>query len=62
VILTANGATATITIGGHVDPAGKTCRYLSQAVEAAAEFRLGASHRLPRCEPRVATAEEFWRK
>lgn len=33
-ILTANAATATITIGGYVDPDSKTCTYLWQAVEA----------------------------
>lgn len=33
-ILTANAATATITIGGYVDPDSRTCTYLWQAVEA----------------------------
>jgi hypothetical protein len=33
-ILTANAATATLTIGGFVDVASRTCRYLWQAVEA----------------------------
>ena len=32
--VTANGATATITFGAHVDPATKTCAYLWQATEA----------------------------
>lgn len=32
--LTANSATATITIGGYVDPDSRTCTYLWQAVEA----------------------------
>ena len=34
-ILTANGATATITVGGSVDPDSRTCIYLWQAVETA---------------------------
>jgi hypothetical protein len=33
-ILTARGATATLTIGGYVDPDSQTCNYLWQAVEA----------------------------
>jgi hypothetical protein len=33
VILTANGATATLTIGGYVDDASRTCMFLWQAVE-----------------------------
>lgn len=34
-ILTANGATATITMSGSVDGAARTCSYLWQAVETA---------------------------
>jgi hypothetical protein len=33
-VLTANGATATITFGGYVDPDSKACSFLWQAVEA----------------------------
>jgi hypothetical protein len=33
-ILTANAATATLTIGGYVDPDSRTCMFLWQAVEA----------------------------
>ena len=33
-ILTANGATATITVGGTTDNAARTCLFLWQAVEA----------------------------
>lgn len=35
MILTSNGATATITVGGFGDPASKTCTFLWQAVESA---------------------------
>jgi hypothetical protein len=34
VILTANGATATLTIGGYVDADSRTCMFLWQAIEA----------------------------
>jgi hypothetical protein len=34
VILTANGATATLTIGGYVDADSRTCMFLWQATEA----------------------------
>ena len=34
VILTANGATATLTIGGYADGDSRTCTFLWQAVEA----------------------------
>lgn len=34
LILTSNGATATITVGGFGDPAAKTCTFLWQAVES----------------------------
>ena len=34
MILTSNGATATITAGGFGDPASKTCTFLWQAVES----------------------------
>ncbi len=33
-VLTANAATATLTIGGYVDPDSRTCTYLWQTVEA----------------------------
>jgi len=33
-IVTSNGATATMTLGGYVDTSSRTCRYLWQAVEA----------------------------
>jgi hypothetical protein len=33
-VLTANAATATLTVGGYVDPDSRTCTYLWQAVEA----------------------------
>ena len=32
-ILTSNGATATVTVGGYGDPASKTCTFLWEAVE-----------------------------
>jgi hypothetical protein len=34
VILTSNGATATLTIGGYVDADSRTCMFLWQAIEA----------------------------
>jgi hypothetical protein len=34
-ILTSNGATATITVGGYGDPTSRTCKFLWQGVEAA---------------------------
>jgi hypothetical protein len=33
-VLTSNGATATVTVGGYVDTTARTCSFLWQAVEA----------------------------
>jgi hypothetical protein len=34
LILTSNGATATITVGGFGDPASKACTFVWQVVES----------------------------